>query len=118
MRVIASPIPDGSHGVRVWIHESSGPDEPESKADYDFACNLNRVSDTECYISQAIGDLSDEAAILIGVEAYRLGYRLLTFRRSAGGKATRWATYSHTDDGMDYYYVDLVKAMSAYEGRT
>lgn len=121
MRVIASPIPDGSQGVRVWVHEPAGDDEPSSKPDYDFCCVLIRLSDTECEVAQAMSRLTSritgDAFAQVGLKAYALGYRVMRFRVKKGRKATRWATYSHTADGMDHYTVDLARAMEIYKGR-
>ena len=116
MRLLATPIPDGSHGVRVWVGLSPGDVEPKGDP-YQFACNLCHISDDLCEVSQAIGDLSNEVAVLIGLKAHELGYKRLTFRRSMGGLATRWATLTTRKDGMDYYTVDLDRALAIYRER-
>src|SRR6056297_2437418 len=107
MKIIATPIPKGSHGVRVWINLPPG--LKDTGEDYDFACNLVHVDKKTCKIAQAKGKLNNEVAIEIGLKAIALGYKVLKFHRSMGGLATRWATLVRSEDGMDYYIVDLVQ---------
>lgn len=117
MRLVATPIPTGSHGLRVWPDLPPGDTEPDGGPPYAFACNLIRISDDECELSQAIGAMSNRVVIQIGLTAIKLGYKRMTFRRAEGLMATRWAKYSHTADGMDHYSVDLVKALEIYKQR-
>jgi|GEM_PF-3158456 len=46
-----------------------------------------------------------------------MGYHTMRFAVTAGGFVSRWAVYEETRNGMDYYRVDLVKAIALYEGR-
>lgn len=115
MKILATPIPDGSHGVRVWVEVPPG--DTDTGEPYQFACNLLHLSDTHCEVAQAIGDLSNDIAIAIGLQAIELGYRNLSFHRSMGGLATRWATLTRRANGMDYYEVDLGKALKIYKER-
>lgn len=108
MRVIAVEIPSKSHGIRVWPELEPGLELPEDKSPYSFACNLVHIDENTCEVTQAIGDFSNEVAIGIGLKAIELGYTQLIFCRSQGGPATRWATYLKTDNGLDYYQVNLV----------
>lgn len=117
MRAVATPIPSGSHGLRLWQDHPPSSTEPEDGAPYSFACNLVRVSDDECELAQAVGAMSNAVVIQIGLAAIKLGYKRMTFRRAEGRFATRWAKYSHTADGMDHYSVDLVKALEIYKQR-
>lgn len=112
MRLIVTLIPDKSHGIRVWSSLNSLDELPLDKASYDFCCNLLRVDDTTCEVAQAMGKLTDEVAIALGMKAIEIGYKRLTFARSAGGPATRWATRIGTHDGLDYYTIDLIEALN------
>jgi hypothetical protein len=115
MKLLTTPIPDGSLGVRVWLDLPEG--DTDTGEPYQFACNLCRYSDEMCEVTQAIGELSNEVAIMIGLKAIEMGYSYLTFHRSMDGLATRWATLTRRKDGMDYYTVDLMQALEVYEGR-
>lgn len=110
MRIVATPIPDKSHSIRVWFSLEKGDELPEDKASYDFCCNLDHIDDVTCEVSGAIGKLNNEVNILIGMKAIELGYKLLRFHRSIGGPATHWATKVSSGEGFDYYEVDLVEA--------
>lgn len=114
MKIVATPIPNNSHGVRVWLNQPPGDDDTGEP--YEFACNLCRIDEEHCEVSQAIGELSNDVAILIGLKAIELGYKHLTFSRTAGGNATRWARHIRTEGGFDHYDVDLSKALKIYEG--
>lgn len=113
MRIIAVPLPEHSHGVRVWSSLNALDELPLDKASYDFCCNLIRVDDQTCEVAQAMGKLTDEVAVALGMKAIELGYKKLTFARSAGGPATHWATKVGTHDGLDYYQIDLIGALNA-----
>lgn len=115
MRLIATPLPEKSHGIRVWSALNPLDQLPLDKASYDFCCNLLRVDETTCEVAQAMGNLTDEVAIALGTKAIELGYKRLTFARSAGGPATHWATKIGTHDGLDYYTIDLIEALKAFK---
>lgn len=111
MQVIASSIPNGSHGLIVL------PDGAVYGDDYVLACNLLKVDKSTAEVGQAIGRLNTRSMALIGRKAVELGYTQLMFRRAAGRQATRWARYVETVDGMDIYEIDLREALRIYEGR-
>lgn len=108
MRIVVTPIPNKSYGVRVWPNLEDSKELPEDKRSYTFACNLIHVDDDTCEVTQAMGEFSNEIAIQLGLKAIELGYKILTFSRSTGGPVTRWATYIKTENGLDYYQVDLI----------
>lgn len=108
MKVTVTQVRDSSHGVRVWLNEDDG--TPDSGAEIDAMALIEPLNQYECEVTLTKGELNDEANIRIGLEALALGYRVLHFHRSAGGPASRWATYVKTVDGMDYYRVDLLDA--------
>jgi hypothetical protein len=117
MKLVVTPIPENSHGIRVWNELPAGNELPLEKIPYQFACNLNHVDSDTCEVAQAVGDMTSETVIRIGLTAMELGYKFLIFQRSVGHFATRWAEYSHTEDGLDHYKVDLKKALEIYKAR-
>ena len=74
MRLVATRIPEGSHGIRVWVSLGPGDDLPEKKVPYDFACNLIHVDSETCELAQAIGVFNTKVAFAIGRKAKELGY--------------------------------------------
>jgi hypothetical protein len=115
MRVINTPIPPGSHELAVWV--DLPPSETDTGEPIDIVCNLIRVSDTECEVTKAKGNLSDDVNVAIGLMAARMGYTVMRFAVAAGGTSSRWAKYEYTRYGMDYYRVDLNEAIRLYEKR-
>lgn len=115
MKILASKIPEGSHGIRVW------PDLPPGDTDtgepYAFSCNLAHVAPGVCAVEQGQGELTDAIVVEVGLKAIALGYTRLSFHRTSGGPATRWARLVKTEGGFDYYEVDLIRARAAYQGR-
>ena len=113
MRVIETPIPAGSHELAIW------PDLPDSDTDtgepIGTVCNLHHLSQDECVVTKAHGELSDAINVDIGLKAHALGYKVLRFKVSAGTPVSHWATFEKTVNGMDFYRVDLVKAIAQYE---
>ena len=114
MRTVAVPIPDKSHGIRVWDQLPESSEVPKNKEPYDFVCVLKHIDDSTCEVTHAMGDLSNEVSIAIGQKAFDLGYEKLLFCRSSGGPASRWATFLRSEDGLDYYEVDLKRTMDYY----
>ena len=115
MRVINKPIPPGSHELAVWV--DLPPSETDTGEPIDIVCNLIRVSDTECEVTKAKGNLSDDVNIALGLMAESMGYTVMRFAVAAGGPSSRWAKYEYTRYGMDYYRVDLDEAVKLYEKR-
>lgn len=115
MKIVAVPIPDGSHGLRVFRDKM--PEDHQDGDPYDFTCNLCHIDRTTCEVTHAMGDLDNEVAIGIGIKAIDLGYKRLRFERSMGGLATRWAKFDGTKKGMDHYSVDLQKALAILKQR-
>jgi len=114
VKLTATPLRDGSHGIRIWLHEDGS--DGDSGADIDTMAVLEPLSQHECEITLTHGTLNDEANVLIALKAIEMGFKVLHFHRSAGGPASHWAEYKKTVDGMDYYTVDLVKQLAVYEG--
>lgn len=115
MKILIEPVPEGSHDFRIFA------DIPQSPGDngepYQVSGSYHRIDDETCEVCRVLGDLSNEANIQIGLGAIGLGYRYLIFKRSVGGLATRWAELVRKDGVMDYYRVDLKKALEIYEMR-
>ena len=115
MRVINTLTPPGTREIAVWA------DLPASDVDtgeiIDVVCNLWPVTETECLITKAKGDLSDAVNIAIGLAARELGYEVMRFTAAEGQQVSRWAKYEYTRYGMDYYRVDLDEAVKLYEKR-
>lgn len=109
MKVTVEPIKNGAHAVRVWLNEHDD-SAPDSGADIDTMAVIEPLNQYECEVSLTLGALSDDVNVRIGFKALELGYRVLHFRRAAGGPASRWAKYQKTVNGMDYYTVDLLEA--------
>lgn len=116
VKIVTTPIPEGSFSILVWhsLDDSSG-EIPSDKRPYDFCCNLNRIDAETCEVARAMGNLTNEVSIAIGRQAIALGFRRLTFFRSAGGPATHWAKFIETRDGLDYYEVDLIAAQALFK---
>ncbi|QIB67186.1 hypothetical protein [Kineobactrum salinum] len=115
MEITSTPIRDKSNAFRVFFDKALTADG--RPAPIDVVGLLEHVDDDVCEVTLTKGDLSNEVNIEIGLEAIRLGYKKLEFHRSMGGLATRWATLVRRADGMDYYHVDLEKAVKTYEMR-
>ena len=111
MRLIATSIPPKSYGVRVWLDLPPGDELPEDKRPYDFACNLIHIDDDTCEVTQAIGKLTKGVAILIGKKTKELGYKRLLFCRAFGHAATHWGAKVNSQDGLDFYEIDLHEAL-------
>ena len=116
MRIVLSPIPEGSHGVRLWLRLDPGDTFPVDKDPYDFVCTLIHVDDETCEVAQALGKLNNMALKGIGLKAAQLGYKKLTFCRPKGGSCTSRAQYVRTADNLDYYEVDLVSVLENIGG--
>jgi hypothetical protein len=108
MQITVTPIPDGSHELRVF---DDGHD-PET-APIDAVCNLLNRGEGVCEVSLAHGHLYDQANIQIGIEAYRLGYDVLRFYATRDIKVTRHAT--RIGESPNYYFYEIDLAAKARE---
>ena len=106
MRIIASRIPPGSHEVAIWTELPPG-DVDEGQA-IDTVCNIIRMNQYECIVTHALGDLSDEVNVAIGLKCIELGYRLMHFAVTEGTKHSHRGKLQKTAQGMDWYTVDLL----------
>ena len=115
MRIIATPIPHGSHELAIW------PDLPDSdRHDGEpivTVCNLHHLSQDECVVTKAHGVLSDDINVAIGLKAYSMGYKTLHFEVPHGNPVSRWAKFEKTVNGMDFHRVDLVEAVAIHKGK-
>ena len=107
MRIVATPIPDNSHGIRVWNSLPEGDSLPRNKDDYQFTCIFVRINSESCELAQAQGKLTKRTLFALGEKARELGYKTMLFCRPKGKEPTRWATYLYTKDNLDYYEVNL-----------
>ena len=122
MKVTAKEIPCGSYEIRVWLNEEGT--EGDSGADVDTMGVLTPVvGDPDidggllytADLGLVMGVLTDDVNISIALKVIELGYKHLTFHRTSGGKATRWATLVKQENGMDYYHVDLLAQLEKYK---
>jgi len=106
VRLIATPIPAGSHEVAIWLDLPPGiVDEGQP---IDTVCNILRLSQYECIVTHAKGTLSDEVNIAIGLEAIRLGYKVMHYTVTEGTKSSHRGVHQKTVQGIDWYTVDLL----------
>lgn len=56
--MVADPINDCSHGIRVWL--AAEPGDEWSDDDYDTVCVLQRLNQYECEVILTKGELTDE----------------------------------------------------------
>lgn len=112
MKILASSIPNGSYELRIWIDEAAG--GADRGEDIDTMAVIHHVDAETCQIGLTHGTLSNDINVGIALKALELGYKKLTFYRSTGGKASRWATKVKTEHNMDYYEVDLIKQLAVY----
>ena len=104
---IIRDLPDGSkHYKDVGDGQYGDP--------FDYSCIIEPVSETECDITGAHGDMSADGNIRLGLALIGLGFQKITFQVPRGAKVTRWATYDRTDGTFDYHTVDLVSAAATY----
>lgn len=60
-----------------------------------------------CIIEGAIGSLSNNTNIMIGLKLMEHGYDHCYHKVAEGGRSTRHSTLVETKDGFDYYFTDL-----------
>jgi len=102
------PIPDGSYRFRIWTEDRAYGDP------IDLTGLLSRVDETTAEVESAHGRMPPEALILIGLQAWNLGFRVLTFACLKGTKATHYADYVRSDETFDFYRVDLGPRIAEY----
>jgi hypothetical protein len=112
MRVVETPIPAGSHELAIWPNLTDS--DTDTGEPIVTVCNLHRLSQHECIVTKAHGELSDEINIAIGLKAYTLGYRTMHFKVAHGSPASHWAKFEKAVNGMDFYRVDLVEAIEVH----
>jgi hypothetical protein len=107
MEVRITPIPDGSHEVRIYEGEHRYGDK------IDTVAVLRNLGDGCAEVALAHGHLSNGINIEIGKAAYATGYTRLRFYVPEGTHVTRWAHEIQSDEGgWDLWEVDLVKALN------
>ena len=65
------------------------------------------TDDSTCIVGFAKGELKHEMNTAIGQRCYKLGFTKMVFSRPIGKSATRYSTFTHSSDGLDWYEVDL-----------
>lgn len=107
MRLTANLLQTGSYAVRIW------PDAPPgigwAPGPYGTVCVIEPLTQDECQIAPCRGVLNNEINIALGIKCLSLGFKVMHFSVEEGMKVTRWAEYTKTEDGMDFYMVDLIK---------
>lgn len=103
-------IPEGSFLLRGFL---GGADAANSE-DIDLVVNLMNLGGGVCEVAAAIGDMTTDGNIALGLKAHELGFRILQFHALKGTKVTRWAEKVSSDDAFDYYRVDLPAAIAWY----
>jgi hypothetical protein len=106
MRLIATRIPARSWQVAIWT--GLPPGYIDEGQPIDTVCNILHMNPDECMVTHAMGDLSDEVNVAIGMEAIRHGYKFMHYAVAAGTKSSHRAVYQKTVQGMDWYMVDLL----------
>lgn len=110
MKIESTEIPKGSYEVRFWGDGADTKGDPIA-----LVLNLLDKGDETATVSMAKGDMTPESNVLLGLEAYKLGFKYLEFYvAKSQDKVTRWATYTHSDEHFDWYRVNLQEAISIY----
>lgn len=78
----------------------------------DTVCNILRMTPHECVVTHAHGVLSDEINTLIGMQAIKLGYKWMHYAVTHGSPSSHRASFQKTEEGMDWYTVDLIDQAS------
>lgn len=110
VQIDAVSVKEGSHEIRVWEGDGLVADE----SPYTFVCVLRNLGNNECEYALAMGDMSNDVNIAIAIKAIELGYKTLKFYKLKGGKVSRWAQYTHSDNIYEYYTIDLVSSYNHY----
>ena len=108
MQIETSPIPEGSHEVRIWLPGDDSRVDPLRTV-----MNLLAHGDT-AVVSMAHGTLSNAINVGIGFKALELGFTRLEFYVVRGQQVTRWAQYVRSDSLYDYYTIDLAAAAARF----
>jgi hypothetical protein len=97
----------------VYIYLNGG--SYEKRSFIDTTCLFSPKDDgVECHFVK--GELSDEINAMIGLKAYEMGYKMFYFSRPCNDNASRWANFIKTEDGLDYYSIDLEASLTARNG--
>lgn len=112
MKIVEFPIPPGSHELAIWLDLADS--DTDTGEPIDTVCNLHHLSQYECVVTKAKGELCDAVNVLIGLKAHAMGYKTMHFCVAQGSTASRWAVFEKTVGGMDYYRVDLDEAVAIY----
>jgi hypothetical protein len=106
VRIIVSRIPPGSHEVAIWT--GLQPVCIDEGQPIDVVCNIIHMDQYECIVTHALGDLSDEVNVAIGLKCIELGYRLMHWAVTHGAAHSHRGRFQKTAQGMDWYTVDLI----------
>ena len=113
MKLEFKPTPEGSYIGRGWYNEVDG--TPDSGKHIDLVLFLENMGDDHAEVSATKGELTNDMLVDLGIKAIGLGFKTLTFKRSKGGPATRWAVLVKTEGDFDYYFVDLLDQLDKYK---
>lgn len=110
MQIESTEIPNGSYEVRFWGDGENSKGDPIA-----LVLNLLDLGNDVARVSMAHGDMSQETNVLLGLEAFKLGFKHLEFYvAKSQDRVTRWATYTHSDEHFDWYRVNLQESISKY----
>lgn len=94
--------PPGSHKVYIFTEGGSY----EERSHINTTCLFSPYRDgVLCHFVK--GHLNNEVNEAIAAKAFKMGWHTMYLTRPAGANVTRWAQFSHTEDGLDHYTVDL-----------
>jgi hypothetical protein len=96
--------------VAIW--KSLPPGDVDEGQTIDVVCNIIQMNQYECIVTHALGHLSDEVNVAIGLKCIDLGYRTMHFAIAHGHKASRHGVFQKTVQGLDWYTVDLLAEAS------
>ena len=65
------------------------------------------ANNTECYVNFVTGPLDHETNALIMGALVKAGYTKAWMAVPSGKKCTRLSKFSHTENGLDWYYVEV-----------
>jgi len=111
MAIDATELRPGAHTLRFFAGEVVG-------GNYDLVLTLDPIDAENVNIVGALGDMSPEFNIELGLFVINLGYRWLHFEadKSVTTKVTRWASLKSEDEVYRYYMVDLGSAKKKHDG--
>ena len=111
MAIDATQLRDNAELLRFF-------DNDECEGRYQLALNINPIDEENVEVIGAIGDMTTEYNIELGLYLIDKGYRYIHFevgKRVTAG-VTRWATLKGEDEKYRYYLVDLDMSEKIFNG--